>query len=254
MPLFFYRFFAARMQFLSPKWLFINGYKQHKTFSMKRIFFTMVVLASVGQLSLQAQDLTKKMDSLSYSLGVLVAQNLKSQGFDNVNSVALAAGIEDVLTDKDLKIAPEQANALVQQYMTDKQAEQFAGVKGEGEAFLKQNGMRGNVVTTASGLQYEVLRPGSGAKPTPADKVTVHYHGTLIDGTVFDSSVDRNSPATFGVTQVIQGWVEGLQLMSMGAKYKFFIPYDLAYGERGAGPKIPPYSTLVFEVELIKIN
>jgi FKBP-type peptidyl-prolyl cis-trans isomerase FklB len=227
---------------------------QHKTFSMKRIFFTMVAVALMGQMSLQAQDLTKKMDSLSYSLGVLVAQNLKSQGFDNVNSAALAAGIEDVITDKDLKIDAEQANALVQQYMSDKQAEQFAGVKGEGAEFLKQNGMRGNVVTTASGLQYEVLNPGSGAKPTPADKVTVHYHGTLIDGTVFDSSVQRNSPATFGVTQVIQGWVEGLQLMSTGAKYKFFIPYDLAYGERGAGPKIPPFSTLIFEVELIKIN
>ncbi|MEZ4988599.1 MAG: FKBP-type peptidyl-prolyl cis-trans isomerase, partial [Saprospiraceae bacterium] len=143
---------------------------------------------------------------------------------------------------------------IVQQYMSDKQAEQYASVKTDGAAFLKENAQRAGVTTTASGLQYEVLAPGSGAKPTPADKVTVHYHGTIIDGTVFDSSVQRNSPATFGVTQVIQGWVEGLQLMSMGAKYKFFIPYDLAYGERGAGPKIPPFSTLIFEVELLKIN
>jgi FKBP-type peptidyl-prolyl cis-trans isomerase FklB len=219
-----------------------------------RIFLFIVMLVLMSQTSLQAQDEKTDMDTVSYSLGVLMAQNLKSQGFDNLKAADLAAAIEDVLSDKELKVNVEQANANIQAYMSEKQASQFGEVKTAGEDFLKTNGLRGDVVTTESGLQYEVLNPGSGAKPTPADKVTVHYHGTLIDGTVFDSSVERNSPATFGVTQVIQGWVEGLQLMSTGAKYRFFIPYDLAYGDRGAGPKIPPFSALIFEVELIKIN
>ncbi|MEM1214068.1 MAG: FKBP-type peptidyl-prolyl cis-trans isomerase [Bacteroidota bacterium] len=194
------------------------------------------------------------MDTVSYSLGVLMAQNLKGQGFDEVNTEDLAKGIADVIESNELQIDVQEANGIVQKYMAEKQAKQFAAVKEEGEQFLAQNALRGEVVTTESGLQYEVLNPGSGAKPTPADRVKVHYHGTLIDGTVFDSSVQRNSPATFGVTQVIQGWVEGLQLMSTGAKYKFYIPYNLAYGERGSQPKIPPYAALIFEVELLKIN
>ena len=194
------------------------------------------------------------MDSVSYSLGVLMAQNLKNQGFEGLDGSSMAAAIDAVFAGEETKVSVEEANSIVTAYMTEKQANQYADVKTAGEAFLAENAQRPEVTVTDSGLQYEVLAPGSGVKPTTSNRVTVHYHGTLIDGTVFDSSVERGQPATFGVTQVIQGWVEGLQLMPLGAKYKFYIPYDLAYGERGAGPKIPPFSALVFEVELLEIN
>jgi FKBP-type peptidyl-prolyl cis-trans isomerase FklB len=221
---------------------------------LMRILLLTVVLSLSGQLTLQAQEEKTNMDSLSYSLGVLVAQNLKSQGFEDLDANVMASAIQDVLTDQDLKIDVQQANAEVQAYMQAKQAAQFSENKEAGEAFLKENALRGNVVTTESGLQYEVLKPGSGAKPGATSNVTVHYHGTLIDGTVFDSSVNRGTPASFGLNQVIKGWTEGLQLMSTGAKYKFFIPYSLGYGEQAAGQAIKPFSTLIFEVELIKIN
>jgi FKBP-type peptidyl-prolyl cis-trans isomerase len=137
--------------------------------------------------------------------------------------------------------------------MQKSQSSKYQANISEGEKFLAENAKKPGVTTTASGLQYEVLKPGAGAKPTPSNQVTVHYVGTLLNGKEFDSSVRRGEPATFGVTQVIQGWVEGLQLMPLGSKYKFYIPANLAYGERGAGGDIPPYATLIFEVELIKI-
>ena len=220
---------------------------------MRILLLSMVLLLATSTL-LQAQDEKPAMDTVSYSLGVLVAQNIKGQGFDELNKDDFAKAFADVIEGNDLQIDVQAANGIIQQYMTEKQASQFAAVKEEGEQFLAQNGLRGEVVTTDSGLQYEVIKPGSGAKPTAADRVTLHYHGTLIDGTVFDSSVQRNDPATFGLSQVIKGWTEGLQYMSTGGKYKFYIPYDLAYGERGSQPKIAPYSCLIFEVELIKIN
>lgn len=202
-----------------------------------------------------------KVDSVSYSLGVLLAKNLKQQGFDDLNADDLSKAISDVLSDKETMVSPTEANEIVMQYQQKKaaameaeNAKKFAGNKEEGAAFLAKNKERKEVTTTASGLQYEVMVQGDGPKPTPQDKVSVHYHGTLIDGTVFDSSVERGQPASFGVTQVISGWVEGLQLMNVGSKYKFFIPYDLAYGERAAGPSIGPFSTLVFEVELLGIE
>lgn len=201
-----------------------------------------------------ATENTNKMDSVSYSLGVLLASSAQQQGFDEIDVPSLVNAIEDVFGGETPKYDPTQANEIIQKYMADKQASQYGAVKEEGEAFLVENKKRPEVITTESGLQYEILLPGNGVKPTAKNKVTVHYHGTLIDGTVFDSSVERSQPATFGVTQVIQGWVEGLQLMPLGAKYKFFIPYDLAYGERAAGAKIPPFSALVFDVELLEIN
>jgi FKBP-type peptidyl-prolyl cis-trans isomerase FklB len=221
---------------------------------LMRILLLTVVLSLAGQLTLQAQEEKTNMDSLSYSLGVLVAQNLKSQGFEDLDATVMASAIQDVLTGQDLKMDVQQANAEVQAYMQAKQAEQFAENKEAGEAFLKENALRGNVVTTESGLQYEVLHPGSGAKPGATSNVTVHYHGTTIDGNVFDSSVNRGTPASFGLNQVIKGWTEGLQLMSTGAKYRFFIPSNLAYGEQSPSQAIKPYSTLIFDVELIKIN
>lgn len=221
---------------------------------MRTLLFT-ICLVLVSQLNLHAQEEETNMEaSVSYSLGVLVAQNLKSQGFTDLNPEELAAAINDVLTGKETKVDPQQANAVIQQYMSDKAAAQHKGNKDAGEAFLAENGAREGITTTASGLQYEVIEAGTGNKPAATDEVTVHYHGTLIDGTVFDSSVDRGEPTSFPLNRVISGWTEGLQLMSVGSKYRFFIPYNLAYGEREAGAKIKPFSALIFEVELISIK
>ena len=208
------------------------------------------IIFSFWGLTLQAQS----MDSLSYSLGVLVGQNLRQQGFEKIDAATLAEAISHVITNQALKVDAGNANRIVQDYVQSQSARKYESTIAMGTAFLESNKKRAGVVTLPSGLQYEVMNAGTGAKPTANDKVTVHYHGTLIDGTVFDSSVDRGQPATFGVTQVIQGWVEALQLMPLGSKWKLFIPYNLAYGERAAGAKIGPYSTLVFEVELLKIN
>lgn len=199
------------------------------------------------------QNSKTEMDTLSYSVGVLIAQNLKSQGLDNVNSADLADAVNDVLTGKDLKIPFEEAGGIFQDHMQKQSELKNADAIAAGKAFLTENAAKPGVTTTASGLQYEVLTAGSGASPAKSDKVTVHYEGSLTDGSVFDSSYKRGEPATFGVTQVIPGWVEALQLMQPGAKWKLTIPQDLAYGERGAPPNIPPFSTLVFTVEMIEI-
>lgn len=194
------------------------------------------------------------MDSLSYSLGILMAQSLQKQGISEIDADSYTQGIQDMLSGSELKIDLNKANQVVQEYMQAQAAKKYETVIDEGKTFLSANAQREEVTVLPSGLQYEVLNAGDGPKPGPGDRVTVHYHGTLLDGSVFDSSVDRGQPATFGVTQVIQGWVEGLQLMPQGSKWRLFIPYDLAYGERGAGGKIGPYSTLIFDVELLKIN
>lgn len=193
-----------------------------------------------------------QMDSLSYSVGVLVAQNLKSQGFDKLDAGSLAQGIAEVMGGGNPDVS--RANAVVQEYMAEKsQAEGKANLE-EGKKFLEENGKREGVTTLPSGLQYEVIRSGEGPSPKATDKVTVHYHGTLVDGTVFDSSVERGQPATFPVNGVIKGWVEALQLMKVGDKWKLFIPSELAYGSRGAGGDIGPNEVLIFEVELLSIN
>lgn len=214
------------------------------------------VIAIAGMLlsgSIQAQDLKTQQDSISYSIGLLMAQSLKQQSIDNINTDLCAKAMNDVLTNAEPKISINLANKITQDYMKAQQAKKFEKNMAEGKKFLEDNGKRAGVTTLPSGLQYEIMKAGTGAKPAKTDRVKVHYHGTLTDGTVFDSSVDRGEPATFGVTQVIQGWVEALQLMPAGSKWKLFIPYNLAYGERGSPPKIGPYSTLVFEVELLEI-
>lgn len=219
---------------------------------MKRLTFGALVVL-IFLTSASAQN-TTKMDSISYSLGVLMAQNLQQQGFSELDAASLAKGFEDVIKGNALQIDPDKANQIVTKHMQAQQAKEYEGVIAEGKKFLAENGKRPGVVTTPSGLQYEILKAGDGPKPTDKDKVTVHYEGKLLDGTVFDSSIERGQPATFGVTQVIQGWVEALQLMPVGSKWRLYIPYDLAYGERGAGQQIGPYSTLIFDVELLKIN
>ncbi|MDB2675083.1 FKBP-type peptidyl-prolyl cis-trans isomerase [Flavobacteriales bacterium] len=194
------------------------------------------------------------MEKVSYSLGVNVAKSVKDQGLESIDSEAIAKAFKDVFEGNTLEISEEEANIVLQDYF-GKLANKKQQVNIEaGKKFLDENAKREGVVTTSTGLQYEVLKEGSGDSPKETDQVTVHYHGTLIDGTVFDSSVDRGQPATFPVNGVIPGWVEALQLMNTGAKYKLFIPSDLAYGERGAGGAIGPHATLIFEVELISIN
>lgn len=192
-------------------------------------------------------------EKLSYALGMVVATNLTKQGFENLQAEFLAKGMVDSSAGSDV-MTVELADTYIQEYMNKKQAEKHAGAKDAGIAFLAKNRLKDGVTTTASGLQYQVLKDGNGDSPKATDKVTVHYHGTLIDGTVFDSSVKRNQPASFGLNQVIPGWTEGVQLMKVGAKYRFFIPSELGYGAQGAGGSIPPFSTLIFEVELLRIG
>ena len=214
----------------------------------------MLLIACKTEKPNQAANLVTELDSVSYSLGVNIGENIKKQ-FEDINLNNFEAGIKDVLEkDVEAKISDNQAQAIIQSYFTKKQQQQSESVIEEGINFLRENGKREGVTTLASGLQYEVISNGTGPKPTIEDNVTTHYHGTLIDGTVFDSSVDRGEPASFPVGGVIKGWTEALQLMAVGSKWKLYVPYDLAYGERGAGPQIGPYSTLIFEVELISIN
>ena len=220
---------------------------------MKIIYFPLLLMTVFSFTHLNAQE-EMEMDSLSYSIGIMMAQNLSRQGFDTVEAESLAAGIADVMAENELKINPAQAQQIVQDYLAEKRSKQFEAVIKEGKDYLEKNGAREGVITTESGLQYEILTEGTGDKPQKSDKVTVHYEGKLIDGTVFDSSIKRGEPTSFGVGGVIAGWTEALQLMPVGSKWRLHIPYNLAYGERGAGQKIGPYSTLIFDVELIKIN
>ena len=193
------------------------------------------------------------MDKISYALGLSLGSNLLSSGVSELNIKDLTDGIQDVLTQKQPKITFEEAQQVINEYFEELQAKAYEKNISEGKAFLEANGKRPEVKTTSSGLQYEVITEGNGAVPKASDQVKVHYHGTLIDGTVFDSSVRRGQPTTFGVTQVIAGWVEALQLMPVGSKWKLFIPSNLAYGAQGAGQHIGPHTTLVFEVELLDI-
>ncbi|MBL7816756.1 MAG: FKBP-type peptidyl-prolyl cis-trans isomerase [Saprospiraceae bacterium] len=193
------------------------------------------------------------MDSVSYSLGVLFAQNFKNGEAINIDAASMAKGFEEAMKGKEV-INVQNANMIFSKFMQEAQQKKFLPVIEAGQKFLTENAKRPSVKTTASGLQYEVIKEGEGVMPKATDKVTVHYHGTLLNGKVFDSSVQRGQTIDFPVNGVIQGWQEALQLMKVGSKYKLFIPYNLAYGERGAGADIGPYETLVFEVELFKIN
>lgn len=193
------------------------------------------------------------MDKVSYALGMSIGHQLQQMNATDLNIDDFAQAITDVFNG-DAKLSDAEAQAAVQDFFSRKAEEQAKAAKAEGENFLAENAKNEGVKTLPSGLQYKVLREGDGRKPSATDKVECHYEGTLINGEVFDSSYRRGETATFGLNQVIKGWTEGLQLMQEGAKYRFFIPYNLAYGEHGAGQSIPPYAALIFDVELIKVK
>ena len=200
------------------------------------------------------------MDKLSYGLGLGIGQQLAQMNIEGLNIDDFADAIRDVINGNDLKVEHREAQQIVQNYFAEQEkklqaerAEKGKAAKEAGEKYLAENAKKEGIITTASGLQYKVLKEGTGKQPKATDKVRCHYEGFLIDGTVFDSSVKRGEPAVFPLDGVIVGWTEGLQLMREGGKYRFFIPYKLGYGEGGAGASIPPFATLVFDVELLEV-
>lgn len=224
---------------------------------LKKLLLPAVVIAMVVS-SCNAQEksntnMKTEKDSISYSLGVSIANNLKQGNLDDVNVDIMAQGMKDFFANKPA-MTVQACEGAIQTYMSGKEKAKGSENEAKGQAFLAANKKKEGVITTASGLQYKVIKMGTGAKPTLNDKITAHYHGTLIDGTVFDSSVERGQPASFPVSGVIPGWTEALQLMPVGSKWTLYLPSNLAYGERGAGGKIGPNSALIFDVELISID
>lgn len=198
--------------------------------------------------------MTSEKQRLGYALGLNIAKNLQETGFEEFDHASFTDALNDHFGRKELKLSVSDVNGILQTAMNDIQAKKHGPVLEEGLRFLEENAKRDEVKVTESGLQYRVMKSGDGRSPRSTDMVTTHYHGKLINGTVFDSSVNRNSPATFPVNGVIQGWQEALPMMKEGDKWELFIPYDLAYGESGAGGSIPPFATLIFEVELITVK
>ena len=193
------------------------------------------------------------MNKISYALGLGIGQQIKSMNIENFSIEDFAQSISDVMQGKPTAFSAREAQVMLQEYFSKKQKEEAQSHIAEGKAYLDANAKKAGVVVTKSGLQYEILQEGTGKSPKATDTVRCHYEGRLLDGTVFDSSYKRGEPADFGLNQVIPGWTEGVQLMKEGAKFRFTIPYLLAYGEQGAGASIPPFSTLIFDVELINV-
>ncbi len=195
------------------------------------------------------------LEKVSYAVGMSIGESLKAQNLEDIDTKKLSLAMDTIFKNQDPLFTPEEANSIIQAYLDTKKHAAYGSIKLEGEKFLKNNKSNKDIQTTESGLQYEIIKIGNGKRPSKVDSVSVHYHGTLIDGTVFDSSVERGTPASFGVHQVIPGWTEALQLMDIGSKYRLFIPQELAYGANPhPGGPIQPFSALIFEVELLEIN
>lgn len=195
------------------------------------------------------------LEKVSYAVGMSIGESLKAQNLEDIDTKKLSLAMDTIFKNQDPLFTPEEANSIIQAYLDTKKHAAYGSIKLEGEKFLKNNKSNKDIQTTESGLQYEIIKSGNGKRPSKVDSVSVHYHGTLIDGTVFDSSVERGTPASFGVHQVIPGWTEALQLMDIGSKYRLFIPQELAYGANPhPGGPIQPFSALIFEVELLEIN
>lgn len=202
----------------------------------------------------QPLEIKSQSDSLNYAFGASIAQDLKKQGITAVNYSLMNKAMMDVFQDKKTSLTAEQCQKVIYTCMSDMNKKKYEGAILEGNKFLEENKKKDSVIVLPSGLQYKVLKAADGAKPKATDEVTVHYKGTLLNGKQFDSSYDRGEPISFALNRVIPGWTEGVQQMPVGSKYRFFIPYQLGYGANGAGKDIPPYSVLIFDVELIKIG
>jgi FKBP-type peptidyl-prolyl cis-trans isomerase FklB len=226
-----------------------GGAKNHKFLPIENIMKQLLIILILSTFIMQdqtAQTLTNEKDSISYAMGMLLMENLKSQGIDDINPEMATKGISDALKGEGMLMTPQAASQILSTAIQGKQEK-------AGKDFLAENAKKDGITTLASGLQYEVISMGDGAKPGPNDQISAHYEGTLIDGTVFDSSYKRGEPATFPVGGVIAGWTEALQLMPVGSKWKLYIPHELAYGSRNM-QTIPAYSTLIFTVELLEIK
>ncbi len=242
---------------------------------MNKLYYSLTALLLAGGLSVNAQTTKKSApakngkkskvveavkpvynatDSASYSFGLKIAQGLKSDGVTTLNYDLLAKAMEDVFKGDSAMLTDEQSSQVISAFLEASSKAKFASAIEEGNSFLAANKAKSGITTLSSGLQYEVLTAGTGAKPKAEDEVTVHYKGTLLNGKQFDSSYDRGEPISLQLNRVIPGWTEGVQLMPVGSKYRFYIPYALGYGERDAGADIPAYSTLIFDIELIKIG
>jgi len=236
----------------------VTGFAQKKKDLIQEVA-KLKVQSTELQAKLKAFEATKKVnlqDSLqnfSYAFGVSIGNNLKTIGFDSIAYNTFAVAIEDAMKGKE-KIALADAQRIIQSTLQKAQEVEAKEKSAEGSKFLAENGKRPEIITTESGLEYEILRQGDGDIPIASDRIKVHYTGMLLDGTIFDSSVERGEPAVFGVTQVIKGWQEALQLMPVGSKWMVFIPQEIAYGPNGRGAAIPPYSVLMFEMELLGIE
>ena len=195
-----------------------------------------------------------QLDSASYAFGASIANDLKNRGVNTLNYALVSKAMSDVFSSGNAIFSPEKCQEVIYGLLSTLEKKKYEGAIADADKFLSENKKKAGIITLPSGLQYEIIKPAAGAKPLATDEVTVHYKGTLTDGKQFDSSYDRGEPTSFTLNQVIPGWTEGVQQMPVGSKYRFFIPYALAYGERGAGKEIPPYSTLIFEIELIKIG
>ena len=217
-------------------------------------YLSMICCSILFYLTGTAQQLKTANDSLAYSLGVMVGKSLQQEGYANLPMEIFYAAMSASYKNEPLLWSPEACETYVRAGSQEIKMKQYEANKLAGEEFLAKNKTRSGVTTLENGLQYEVLKTGDGAKPKATDNVLVHYHGTLIDGTIFDSSVNRGEPISFPLNQVIRGWTEILQLMPVGSKWRVYIPYQMAYGERSAGAQIKPFSTLIFEIELLAIN